>query len=257
MSAAHPVFAEHRTCCKPLSLPPGLPWLAGDIWLCCFAAARHGVMNAHRLWRVTAIAALTALAALAPWLFISEGRRPAVLTAARPHSSMAASAGDATADVLQPGDAVTRMRLQQNFTSTSALALWQCSIAHPGAHGRMPSPDAAAERVIGTLYTGNWTRQQEYQDRIIAETAIFRPEGGDVNAMFPRFYDYWLEQRANRTDMGRSPNAKMYRTANQQRHRPMLSAVLRIKATDSITWFRASHRSPCVWLLQDPASSSP
>lgn len=98
-------------------------------------------MNAHGRWRVIAIVALTALAALAPWLFVSEGRRPAVLRAARPHSSTAASAA-------------------------------------------------------------NLEQLQQYQERVIAETAIFRPDGGDVNAMFPRFYEYWMEQRANGTDMG-------------------------------------------------------
>lgn len=51
------------------------------------------------------------------------------------------------------------------------------------------------------MCTGAWLLRQEYQDRIIAETAMFRPNGNG-DSLFTQFWEHWQQERARDTTMG-------------------------------------------------------
>jgi hypothetical protein len=44
--------------------------------------------------------------------------------------------------------------------------------------------------------------RRRHQDRVIAETAVFRPNGSDADSLFSRFWGHWQQQRARGAHMG-------------------------------------------------------
>jgi hypothetical protein len=53
-----------------------------------------------------------------------------------------------------------------------------------------------------TLTAGARHVWQQHQDRVIADTALFRPNGSEPDSLFGRFWDHWRRQHARGKRMG-------------------------------------------------------
>lgn len=134
-------------------------------------------MSRRKAWQVTAVAALAALAAMALWQSVLHTPPPALLPVLRSIPTQTPGRLKATP--------ATFSRAGSNLVVTSARNA-----------AELAANECTARSVAGP---GDLWQHQQHQDRVIAETAIFRP---NVSGLFLQFFEHWKQQRAEGVNMG-------------------------------------------------------